>query len=210
MPKLFTQLKIALLLWNVHFLCEISYFIRVSVWNINKWLILYVNGLVSRPRNTTSTWAMLAYSHEKPLYVFWLLNTMGWNQGGINWCWVLVLHQRQAFRDVALTKLRTWSGLSKNRLGKLDICQAAYCNFWDNVPWLFFWINDILELCRGNTTKTLTTLKHFPSFQWATWEPKFHPTHNTYHYQWGSKILWDPPPHEHTCWKIVALTYKFK
>ena len=45
---------------------------------------------------------------------------------------------RQAFRDVELTKLRTWSGLSKNRLGKLDICQAAYCNFWDNVPLLFF------------------------------------------------------------------------
>lgn len=114
------------------------------------------------------------------------------------------------FRDVELTKLRTWSGLSKNRLGKLDICQAAYCNFWDNVPSLFFWINDILELCRGNTTKALTTLKHFPSFQWATWEPKFHPTHNTHHYQWCSKVLWDPPIHEHTCWKIVALTYKFK
>ena len=57
---------------------------------------------MSRPRNTTSMWAMLAYSHEKALYICWLLNTMGWNQVGINWCWVLVLHQRQAFRDVDL------------------------------------------------------------------------------------------------------------
>lgn len=141
---------------------------------------------VGQETDRTSTWAMLAYSHEEPLCACWLLYTMGWNHVEIDWCWVLVLHQRQAFRDVELTKLRTWSGLSKNRLGKLDVCQAAYCNPWDNVPWLSFWIDWVLWFCRGNTTKTQTTLNHFPSLQWATWEPNFRPTHDNLLYQGGS------------------------
>ena len=141
---------------------------------------------VGQETDRTSTWAMLADSHEEPLRACWLLNTMGWNHVGIDRCWVLVLHQRRAFRDVELKKLRTWSGLSKNRLGKLDVCQAVYCNLWDNVPWLSFRIDWVLRLCRGNTTKAQTTLNHFPSLQWATWEPKFRPTHDNHLYQWGS------------------------
>lgn len=118
-----------------------------------------------------------------------------------NWCGFLALRQRQVFRDVELTKLKTWSGHSRNRLGKLDVCQAACCNFWEDVPWLLFWMNGVLGHWRDNMNKGTDHFKTSPFIPAGSMGARISSPHNNHHYQWGSEIPWDPPPCPLTVWE---------